>query len=180
MSAKWTRKQLGFTIVELLIVIVVIAILATVSIVAYRGVQDRANDTAVQSDINTFAKKVMLYQAQEGSYPVGGDTNAPTGLEVFPLARGSYRLATSGTPINNFYYCLGTIGGSSAFAVGAISTSGNGYYFSSLTGNVQSYTGGWTTSANICPGMLPGLDAAGRSFSYGYSRNDQAWFNWTK
>jgi prepilin-type N-terminal cleavage/methylation domain-containing protein len=39
---KQTHHQSGFTIVELLIVIVVIGILATITIVAYNGIQDRA------------------------------------------------------------------------------------------------------------------------------------------
>ena len=48
----------GFTIVELLIVIVVIAILAAITIVAYTGIQSRAYDTAVQNDLANAAKKI--------------------------------------------------------------------------------------------------------------------------
>ena len=44
---KLPTRYSGFTIVELLIVIVVIAILAAISLVAYTGVQNSANDAAV-------------------------------------------------------------------------------------------------------------------------------------
>lgn len=42
-----SRKNPGFTLIELLVVIVVIAILAAISIVSYKGVQDRAYNAAV-------------------------------------------------------------------------------------------------------------------------------------
>ena len=45
------RKAHGFTIVELLIVIVVIAILAAIAIAAYTNIQDRANDAVVQQKL---------------------------------------------------------------------------------------------------------------------------------
>ena len=64
----------GFTIVELLIVIVVIAILATISIVAYNGVQGRARDTKRQNDISSVVKLLELYRADNGSYPVCNST----------------------------------------------------------------------------------------------------------
>ena len=51
----------GFTIVELLIVIVVIAILAAISIVAYNGIQERARDADRKSEIRAYKKPLELY-----------------------------------------------------------------------------------------------------------------------
>jgi len=59
---KWAQKQSGFTIVELLIVVVVIAILAAITIVAYNGIQNRAKNSAVQSVTSQVAKKISLWQ----------------------------------------------------------------------------------------------------------------------
>ena len=61
----------GFTIVELLIVVVVIAILAAISVVAYTNIQNRANDAAIQSYLSNFAKKIQLHHAEYGEYPGG-------------------------------------------------------------------------------------------------------------
>jgi prepilin-type N-terminal cleavage/methylation domain-containing protein len=51
--------QRGFTIVELLIVIVVIGILAAITIVAYNGVQTRAQNAKIQSDIATIQQAII-------------------------------------------------------------------------------------------------------------------------
>lgn len=59
----------GFTIVELLIVVVVIAILAAITIVSYQGITARANDTAVQSDLSAVAKQLQAYYVENGAYP---------------------------------------------------------------------------------------------------------------
>jgi len=71
------KKNVGFTIVELLIVIVVIAILAAISIVAYNGIQQRARDTQRSSDISGIVKGLELYYIDKGTYPiVGGSTSS--------------------------------------------------------------------------------------------------------
>lgn len=70
------QRRSGFTIVELLIVIVVIAILAAISIVAYNGVQNRAKNAQVQADITYVNKKILLYHAENGVYPSTGSTSS--------------------------------------------------------------------------------------------------------
>lgn len=69
MSNSTYKSNRGFTIVELLIVIVVIAILATISIMAYNGVQARTNNTAAATSAENVAKKIELYNAANSSYP---------------------------------------------------------------------------------------------------------------
>lgn len=74
MSLKSIKSNLGaergFTIVELLIVVVVIAILAAITIVSYNGITGRANESAVKAQAATYQKKAELYQAEVGRYPV--------------------------------------------------------------------------------------------------------------
>ncbi|MFZ2835796.1 MAG: prepilin-type N-terminal cleavage/methylation domain-containing protein [Candidatus Saccharimonadales bacterium] len=59
----------GFTIVELLIVIVIIGILAAITIVAYNGIQNRARDAQRKSDLSQIAKALQMYKLDNGSYP---------------------------------------------------------------------------------------------------------------
>jgi prepilin-type N-terminal cleavage/methylation domain-containing protein len=60
------RKQYGFTIVELLIVIVVIGILAAISVVAYNGVQTRAKASVVADDLKKTEKAFKLLAIEQG------------------------------------------------------------------------------------------------------------------
>lgn len=66
---KPTNSVSGFTIVELLIVIVVIGILAAITIVAFNGVQDRANISSINSSLSQIRKAIQSYHAIEGAYP---------------------------------------------------------------------------------------------------------------
>jgi prepilin-type N-terminal cleavage/methylation domain-containing protein len=63
---KHSNKQAGFTIVELLIVIVVIGILAALTVVAYSGVQNRANTTKINADLALFSKAIQAARFNSG------------------------------------------------------------------------------------------------------------------
>ncbi len=87
----------GFTIVELLIVIVVIAILAAISIVAYNGVQDRARITAAQANLRDTFNKIQTFYAIEGRYPATAAELAGLNLKV---SGSAFQLSN-----NSFVYC---------------------------------------------------------------------------
>lgn len=81
----WARtRQTGFTIVELLIVIVVIGILAAITIVAYNGIQTRAQNTQRINEIQNWKKIFEVYRAHYGQYPamVDGQYCLGTGFLV--------------------------------------------------------------------------------------------------
>lgn len=65
------KRAYGFTIVELLIVIVIIAILAALSYVGYQQVQLKARDSKRAQDVATITKALDLYYVDNGRYPVG-------------------------------------------------------------------------------------------------------------
>ena len=77
----------GFTIVELAIVIIVIAILASITLVSYRDVQAQSRDTRRLSDIADIQKAMELYYSDHGTYPI------PTG--------------STGSAINSSWYSSG-------------------------------------------------------------------------
>lgn len=66
---KTNKTQPAFTIVELLIVIVVIAILAAISLAVYNGIQNRARTVAVQSDLRQASKGIKLHKVDKTSFP---------------------------------------------------------------------------------------------------------------
>lgn len=173
----------GFTIVELLIVIVIIAILAAITVVAFNGVTNRANDTAIQSDLNSFSKQVALYAAGgDGSYPVGGATvsggsttgNSTTVLNfTFAPTKTAYKTDSS----TNLYYCTGvlTSTGDVIYRVAARSKSGNAFRYSSTAG-LESLGATAIGSSTVCSGMSEPY-----TWGYGYYHVTNTWWpSWIK
>lgn len=87
-----TTVSRGFTIVELLIVIVVIAILAAISIVAYTGIQDRARQTAATSAARQLSDKAEIYFVENESYPAN---LSAIGIEDSGSTSYQYRFSSS-------------------------------------------------------------------------------------
>ena len=76
-------KTRGFTIVELLIVIVVIGILATLVIVTFTGIQQKGRNTQRQTDIKALNGYVESFYAEYGFYPTGGDMTNPAFIQKY-------------------------------------------------------------------------------------------------
>ena len=74
----WALRQTskGFTIIEVLVVLVVLAILVLTSTVLYRGGQERARFTAYRSDITRINEAITLYNSENGRYPLGDGSSA--------------------------------------------------------------------------------------------------------
>ena len=69
----------GFTIVELLVVIVVIGILAAITIVSYTGISSKATVASLVSDLDNAKKQLSLYYVDNGAYPASLTSNCPVG-----------------------------------------------------------------------------------------------------
>lgn len=99
-NIKNLQREKGFTIVELLIVIVVIAILAAIVLVAYNGIQNSAKTTSGQSAASQVQKKVEAYNAATGSYPTA-TTNSTFQAALNGQEESTIGSITIGTPTSS-------------------------------------------------------------------------------
>lgn len=172
------KSTSGFTIVELLIVIVIIGILAAITVVAYNGIQNRGYDTSVQSDLRNIAKKLELSRIDSttDSYPTTNATlNTAVGIKV---NKNAYVTTPSAT--YNLLMCFPTTLNPTEYALLAQSKSGK-KLFIRTGGVVTEYTGGtsWSggVAGTICDSVISGWTASGA----GYASSDVAtgpWRDW--
>lgn len=163
----------GFTIVELLIVVVVIAILAAITVVAYTGVQNRAHDASVQTDLKNIGTQVELYRVTNGDLPRNADfQNLKT-----PVSRASYASTITTNATFNFVYCSPP--NTTNFVLVTKSKSGNTFrYGTPGAGAVDLGTTSSSTIA-ICTGAgVTTVDTTANSRLI-LSNND-VWYSWVE
>lgn len=118
------KRARAFTLVEILVVVVLLAILAVVIVPMISGGVTSAKGSSVAVDLNTLRRYVLVYAAQHGEvppgYPDGDRTQAPTeqafvdqltlcsnaGGQTAPLGtpgfpRGSYVMMIPVNPLNH-------------------------------------------------------------------------------
>ncbi len=151
------KQRSGFTIVELLIVIVVIGILAAITIVAYNGVKQRSSIASLQSNLANLGKMAGMYNADNGAYPAS-DAGVKEILQKASLWDGTRSPAT-----HTYLFCANATAyavismnapGVPAYSAGAGTTV---HYWSSEKG-VSTYTSGadnnWTPNCNLAIGSI--------------------------
>lgn len=100
------KSTTGFTIVELLIVIVVIAILAAISVVAYSNLQQSARDSRRGNDIAQIKKALLAYDAIHGGVVRPGVTGYTK-----PSGENSYEDSMSARVGSGWFFCVVTTEG---------------------------------------------------------------------
>lgn len=156
----------GFTIVELLIVIVVIGILVAIVIVAYTGITNTAKENAVKADMEQVSKKLAMYKSAlspTSEYPESAAALESAGFKVSQTLYVETR--------NNVYYCTN----GQDYAFGLVTQSGKQYYY--VNGQLNEASG--VSYGNTC------LEVASSSFgATGYDwPGDGAgngWLAWTQ
>jgi len=115
-----TQKGSGFTIVELLVVIVVIGILASIAMVSYSGITLKATSAVLQSDLRNASTILEMDKAKNGVYPdTEAEANDGKGLPKsasteyqYTVQNGEYYLSATTSKTNEVaYYTSSTTSG---------------------------------------------------------------------
>jgi len=118
--SKKSNPNRGFTIVELLVVIVVIGILAAIAIVSYAGISQKANIAVMQSDLANASTQIKLFQATEasGNYPTANNCPTPGTTEIcLKASNGNAYAYASNNAANPKVFALNATNGTTTYQI---------------------------------------------------------------
>ena len=133
------RNNKGFTLVEILIVVIILGILAAIVIPQFTQASDDARESALSSDLQTMRSQLELYRVQHtgGQYPAGATTAAWTAqLLSVTLAdgtvdpNGTYGPYLPKMPSNPFALGDSTV----KIGTGSAGSGTEGWHFNTTTG----------------------------------------------
>jgi len=172
-ASKTTRPNIaaGFTIVELLIVIVVIGILAAITIVSFNGVQSKAQASATQSALSQANKKLATYIVENLTYPAD-----QTAFNTLIPNTGATTFQYSASTGPN-YYCVTATTAATSYKADSTNTApvsgacaghaaGGGVVITNLITNpsFEAGTTGWTVSSNMTPSYMTSGGYSGAAY----------------
>lgn len=175
----------GFTIVELLIVIVVIAILATVTIVAYNGIQNRAKMSSAQNAVAQAGKRTMAYAVENADTYPANLTDFLTAANLSNSGDTTYQYSASNTVPRSFcitatngnysYYFSNTVTQPTSGGCAGHSANGVAAITNLITNpSVESSSSGWGTNFGTS-----GTGTSTRFANGGWSDNGYFSMTWT-
>jgi prepilin-type N-terminal cleavage/methylation domain-containing protein len=130
------KREQGFTIVELLIVIVVIGILALLVITTYSGIQQKARNSKRQTDVQSLQTQMEAFYSQNGYYPSLTDMNSSTWRTTNMKSLDSGALTDPSNPTQSTALVSAPVAKSYAYAV----TDSSGASCESTDTNCAKYT----------------------------------------
>lgn len=151
-----TNRAKGFTVIEMIVVVITIAILATITVVAFNGAQKRARDSQVQAELANAQKQIQLFRGTNASFPTAINA-CPT-----PTATTVCYMPASGVTMNYYvnnastpqYFYINAKSGTSNFRLGSddptpVATTGTKVVFASTA--EQTGTNEFLRFADLAP-----------------------------
>ena len=141
MTSTQPNTSRGFTIIELLVVIVVVGVLAAITLVSFNGIQAKARDSQRLQDVKSIVKALELYKTQNGRYPD----------EVGTVGAGGWEISSDGTNATNFLSLLATSSTASKIPVDPKNTAPSGLDPGNASPNFTYFYHLYGAGASGCP-----------------------------